>query len=182
MTMTFSRLAGVCLTGALAFAALTTPPLEALAQAAVAPSLTTEDNRRVVTAAFDRWTEGRGDFFETILSPDVVWTIEGSGPSAGTFRGRDLLVAHAVTPFAARLGAPLRPVSHRVWADGEHVIVNWVGETTAADGAPYRNTYAWILRLENGRAVEVNAFLDLAPYDDLLRRVPLPTSARAGRP
>lgn len=182
MMMTFSRLAGVCLTGALMASAITASPVPAHAQAAVAPSSTTEENRRVVTAAFDRWAEGRGDFFETVLSPEVVWTIEGSGPSAGTFRGRDLLVAHAVTPFAARLGAPLRPVSRRVWADGDYVIVNWVGETTAADGAPYRNTYAWIMRLENGRAVEVNAFLDLMPYDDLLRRVPLPASAGQGRP
>ena len=182
MTMTFHRLAGACLTGALVFAAITAPPASANAQIAGASSSTTEDNRRVVAAAFDRWAEGRGDFFDTVLSPDVVWTIEGSGPSAGTFRGRDLFMAQAVTPFSARLRAPVRPVSHRVWADGDHVIVNWVGETTAADGAPYRNTYAWILRLENGRAVEVNAFLDLTPYDDVLRRTPLPASIPEGRP
>lgn len=182
MTKIFSRLAGVCLTGALMFASITAPPVQASSQAAAAPSSTTENNRRVVAAAFDRWAEGRGDFFDTVLSPDVVWTIQGSGPSAGTFRGRDVFVAQAVTPFSARLRAPVRPVSHRVWADGDDVIVQWVGETTAGDGAPYRNTYAWIMRLENGRAVEVNAFLDLTPYDDVLRRVPLPPSAPEGQP
>ncbi|QDH73507.1 nuclear transport factor 2 family protein [Brevundimonas sp. M20] len=195
MTTAFPRRPWACLAGALALAATggpasaafahaatTAPPPAASSRSAAPGASITENNRRLVTAAFDRWAAGRGDFFETVLSPDVVWTIEGSGPSAGTFRGRDHFVAQAVTPFSARLIAPVRPLSHRVWADGDHVIVNWVGETTAADGASYRNTYAWILRLENGRAVEVNAFLDLAPYDDILRRVPLPAPVDGGRP
>ena len=75
----------------------------------------------------------------------------------------------------------VRPVSHRVWADGDHVIVNWVGEGVAGDGASYRNTYVWILRMREAKAVEVNAFLDLSAYDDVLRRVPLEPSAK-GRP
>jgi hypothetical protein len=33
--------------------------------------------------------------------------------------------------------------------------------------------------MRNGKAVEVNAFLDLAPYDDVLRRIPEPD--RGGR-
>ena len=40
----------------------------------------TEDNRQIVAQAFDRWQAGTGNFFQEILSPDVVWTIEGSGP------------------------------------------------------------------------------------------------------
>lgn len=182
MTRLAQRLACVCLTGTLALAATATLPSVATAQSVAPGPSATEDNRRLVTAAFDRWAGGQGDFFDTVLSPDVVWTIEGSGPSAGTFRGRDLFVARAVTPFSARLRAPVRPVSYRIWVDGDHVIVNWVGETVAGDGRPYRNTYAWILRLQDGRAVEVNAFLDLTPYDDILRRVPLPAPASGEQP
>jgi uncharacterized protein len=42
----------------------------------------------------------------------------------------------------------------------------------AKDGKPYRNSYLWIFRMQGGRAIEVTAYLDLAPYDDVLRRVP----------
>lgn len=131
-------------------------------------------NRQVVTEAFDRWQAGGTTFFTDLLSPDVVWTIEGSGPSAGRFEGRERFVERAVRPFVSRLSSPIRPVSKTIWADGDHVIVNWEGAGTAQDGQPYANSYAWILRMQDGQAVEVTAFLDLVPYDDVLRRIPAP--------
>lgn len=131
-------------------------------------------NRQVVTEAFDRWQAGGTTFFTDLLSPDVIWTIEGSGPSAGRFEGRERFVERAVRPFVSRLSSPIRPVSTTIWADGDHVIVNWEGVGTAQDGQPYANSYAWILRMQDGQAVEVTAFLDLVPYDDVLRRIPAP--------
>lgn len=77
-------------------------------------------------------------------------------------------------PFVSRLSEPVRPVSKRIWADGDHVIINWTGEGVARDGHPYSNRYVWIFRMAAGKAVEVNAFLDLAAYDDVLRRIPAP--------
>lgn len=111
-----------------------------------------------------------------MLADNVAWTIKGSGPSAATFTSRAEFIAKAVRPFAGRLAVPVRPVSTRVWADGDHVIVNWDGEGVARDGAPYRNSYAWLLRMAGGKVVEATAFLDLIPYDDVLRRVPSPAS------
>lgn len=136
-------------------------------------------NRQAVTQAFERWAAGGAGFFDEILATDVVWTIEGSGPSAGTFQGREVFLDRTVHPFVSRLSAPVRPVRQQVWADGEHVIVNWDGEGMARDGIPYRNSYAWILRMRDGKAVEVTAFLDLAPYDDVLQRVPQPAASGA---
>lgn len=135
-----------------------------------------DENRRLVQGAFDRWSAGETAFFEEIVDEAVVWTIMGSGPSAATYTGRAAFVEEAVQPFAARLSYPNRPVFTRIWADGDHVIINWIGEGVARDGAPYRNTYVWIFRMHDGRAVEVQAFLDLPAYDDVLRRVPAPAT------
>jgi ketosteroid isomerase-like protein len=153
------------------------PMLFADAEAATAQQTATESqrNKQIVAAAFDRWAAGGSDFFNEMLAPDMVWTIEGSGPSAGTFRGRDNFIARALRPFASRLSVPVRPVSKRIWADGDHVIIHWTGEGVARDGQPYRNNYAWIFRMAGGKAVEVNAFLDLTAYDDVLRRIPSAT-------
>lgn len=145
-----------------------------VATAATPEPTQTERNRHTVTAAFDRWAAGGTGFFDEMLAADSVWTVEGSGPSAGTYRGRDEFMARAVRPFVSRLRTPVRPVSRRVWADGDHVIIHWEGEAVAGDGRPYRNRYVWIFRMAGGKAVEVNAFLDLAPYDDVLRRIPAP--------
>src|SRR5688572_16761112 len=59
-------------------------------------AMKSERNKQIVTAAFDRWAAGGSDFFNELLAPNIVWTIEGSGPSAGTFRGRDEFIARAV--------------------------------------------------------------------------------------
>lgn len=142
------------------------------APAAAPADVQTERNRQAVTAAFDRWAGGGSGFFDDMLARDIVWTIEGSGPSAGTYRGRDAFMAYAVRPFVIRLREPVRPVSRRIWADGDHVIAHWEGQAVARDGRPYRNRYVWIFRMAGGKAVEAHAFLDLAAYDDVLRRVP----------
>lgn len=51
--------------------------------------------------------------------------------------------------------------------------MHWDGAATAADGAPYSNSYVWIFRMANLRATKVTASLDLVPYDDVIRRIPI---------
>lgn len=133
-------------------------------------------NTQIVTEAFDRWAAGGTTFFTDVLTPDVTWTIKGSGPSAGVFQGREHFVERAVRPFVSRLSTPIRPSSKRIWADGDHVIINWDGAGVARDGQAYENSYVWIFHMRNGKAMEVTAFLDLAPYDDVLQRIPAPAA------
>lgn len=134
---------------------------------------TIERNRQFIAQAFEKWAAGGGTFFQDVLAPDVVWTIKGTSPAAGSYRGRDAFMEQAVAPFAARLSSPVRPTVKDIWADGNDVIVHWDGAATAADGAPYSNSYVWIFRMANLRASEVTAFLDLVPYDDVIRRIPI---------
>ena len=150
--------------------AISAPPVATTASAQ-SPAAAERRNERIVSQAFARWAAGGTGFFEEVLSPDIVWTIEGSGPSAGVFRGRQVFLDRAVTPFASRLSTPLRPTVRDILSKGDKVVVHWDGEGTARDGRPYRNSYVWIFRMRGGRAVEATAFLDLAPYDDVLRRV-----------
>jgi len=132
-----------------------------------------ERNRQFIAQAFARWAAGGSSFFDDVLAPDMVWTIKGTSPMAGRYEGRDAFLATAVAPFAARLSSPMRPTVKHIWAEDDHVVVQWDGAATAADGQPYRNSYVWIFRMEHLRAAEVTAFLDLVPYDDVIRRIPL---------
>lgn len=157
---------------ALAFAVLfSIGLLSGVANAASQPEIEVR-NKQLVSEAFDRWAAGGNTFFSDVLTPDVVWTIKGSGPSAGVHRGIDAFVEQAVRPFVSRLSSPIRPVSKQVWADGDHVIIQWDGTGVARDGQPYENSYVWIFHMRGGKAFEVTAYLDLAPYDDVLRRIP----------
>ncbi len=137
---------------------------------------TPEHNRALIEQAFKDWQAGRGSFFEVILSPEVVWTIQGSGPAAGVYRGREDFLQRAVRPFAQRLAEPIVPNVQAIWAEGDTVVVRWDGTGTAVDGAPYRNDYVWIFELRDGRATRVEAFLDLAAYQAVIDRISLADS------
>jgi len=129
-------------------------------------------NKEAVGKAFAAWAAGGQSFFDDMLAPNVVWTIKGSSPTARVLRGKQALIDEAVTPLSTRLQRQIRPTIRNMWADGDHVIIEWDGEAVAKDGKPYRNSYLWIFLMQGGRATEVTAYLDLAPYDDVLRRVP----------
>jgi uncharacterized protein len=148
------------------------PAVAAQAPASVAGKRMTP-NLQLVWAAFDRWRAGRG-FFDQLLVEDVRWTIHGSGPLARTYTSRESFMREAVQPFAARLERPVVPTIRYIVGQDDLVIVVWDGESTAKDGVAYRNEYVWIFKLRDGKAVAVEAFLDLVPYYDVLNRIPSP--------
>lgn len=127
-------------------------------------------NKEIVQQYFDGWRNGTGNFFD-LLAPEANWTIMGTGPTAGTYR-KQALLDQVVTPTSARLSAPIVPTVRGIWADGDMVIALWDGEATAGDGRPYRNSYSWYFRMQDGKAVEAIAFLDMQEFNDLWARVP----------
>jgi len=135
---------------------------------------TEDNNRQIVAEAFDRWAAGGTSFFNDLLAENVVWRIKGSGTGAGECKGRDTFLEQAVRPLAMRLSTPVRPTAVNVLADCDHVIVQWEGSGVARDDRDYANSYVWILRMQGGKATQVTAFLDLAQYEDVLRRIPAP--------
>lgn len=129
-------------------------------------------NLNTVRKAYEDWAAGGTTFFNELLAADVRWTIRGSGPIARTYAGRDSFIREAVTPFGSRLAQPVKPEVRHLLADDDSVIAVWDGKGVARDGKPYENSYVWIFRMSDGKAVEVEAFLDLEPYYDVLRRIP----------
>lgn len=132
-----------------------------------------EKNKAFISQAFAKWAAGGSTFFQDVLTEDVVWTIKGTSPVAGTYKGRTIFIEQAVAPFAARLSSFVKPKVNDIWADGNDVVVYWDGAGVATDGKPYNNSFVWIFRMQDLRATEVIAFLDLTQYDDVINRIPL---------
>lgn len=144
---------------ATAFITAITP---AHAETATGPE-TEARNETIVRKAFEGWAAGRANVFD-LLAPDVRWTIHGSGPVAGTYRGVADFVQRASTPLVSRLATPIQPVVHHIWAVGDRVIIRFDGSATTTSGAPYRNWFVWIFRMDGDSVIEAEAFLDLVAY------------------
>jgi ketosteroid isomerase-like protein len=130
-------------------------------------SQTEAHNEDLVRRAFAAWSSGTGHVMD-LFSPDIRWTIAGSGPSTGTFVGKEDLQIRAFAPLVDRLAAPLKPHVHHVWTSGDRVIVRFDASTTTTSGAPYSNQFVWILKLDQGRVVEGEAFLDMEAYRNVV--------------
>jgi uncharacterized protein len=51
------------------------------------------------------------------------------------------------------------------------VIVLWDGRGIALDGQPYENSYAWIMKLADGKVSDGTEFYDSISFNDLWARV-----------
>ena len=125
-------------------------------------------NKAIVHEAFEKWRGGTYVFAE-LLAPDVVWTIHGSGPVAGTYRSRDDFVERASRPLTLRLATPVVPEVRGIYAVGDTVLIRFDGSATTTSGALYRNQFLWMFRMKDGLVIEAEAFLDLTAYQRVVQ-------------
>lgn len=134
------------------------------------PTSTTESNKQIIQASFDRWRTGTGGPFE-LLAAEADWTITGHSIVARKYESRDAFMESVIRPFNARLSKPLVPAIRILYGEGDTVIALFDAEAMAHDGRPYRNTYAWFMKMRDGRIVSVTAFFDSLAFDDFWKRV-----------
>lgn len=133
----------------------------------------TETNREIIRQAFEAWRQGTSPVTD-VFAPGMVWRIEGHSAAAKEYRGTQQFIDEVLAPFGARFadGQPFRPVAIRgIHSDGDTVVVIWDGRGIANDGQPYENSYAWIMKLDNGKVVDGTAFFDSISFNDLWSRV-----------
>jgi uncharacterized protein len=129
-------------------------------------------HKQRVEDAFAAWARGDGSVFD-LLADDATWTITGSSTLGGTYTSRRQFLDEVIAPLTARLSQPIRPTVQSVVAEDDRVVVLFAGQAVASDGEPYENRYSWHLRFDGDAVVEVVAFFDAAPLDELFRRVPV---------
>lgn len=144
--------------------------LMATAQAAPAQGTSEDANRTAIAERFNAWRNGSGSPYD-ILADDAKWTIAGNSLASKTYPSKEAFLGEVVQPFNARMQSRLIPTVRRLYADGDTVVAHFDAEGTARDGGPYRNSYAWILRMDGGKIVEATAFFDAVAFDDFWRRV-----------
>ena len=104
----------------------------------------------------------------------MTWRIEGHSVASKSYATTEQFIDEVLAPFGARFadGEPFRPVVIRsVHADGDTVIVLWDGHGVSNDGRPYDNSYAWFMKMADGKVIDGTAFYDSISFNDLWGRV-----------
>jgi ketosteroid isomerase-like protein len=122
-------------------------------------------NIRVVMAVLDTLNERTKDAIGGCVSADLVYTVYGRGPFAGTYRGvQDFL---RLMDVAAKMGVKAKPLV--LMADGEYVfmLAKLTGKTEK-NALDTENCYLY--RIKDGKIIEGrNIPTDQYAYDEFCR-------------
>src|SRR5262249_29725001 len=94
------------------------------------------------------------------LADDVTWTIIGSTPLSGTYRGKSAVLDGLFAGLRRRLASSIVFTIERVLEEGEFAVLIARGQARAATGQPYNNTYCIVARVVDGALVEVTDYVD----------------------
>ena len=122
--------------------------------------MSSRENKRIIQDAFRAWASGDGMAFFSLLADTATWTVMGSCPISGTYVGRQRLVEAALTPQREKLAGPPTPTVLNLIAEGDTVVIQWVGKGTTKTGRPYNNSYCYVVQMDNGRIIRGTAYLD----------------------
>jgi len=99
--------------------------------------------------------------FEDALADDLIWTATGSSPLAGRYASKQAYLTQVLGPIRERLATTPRPVVDGILIDGDQVCMRFHGEGgRGKNGADFNMEYCWIMKLRDGKIVEVVAYYD----------------------
>ena len=119
-----------------------------------------EENKQLVRDTWGAVSKGDVEGFMARLADDVTWTFFGSHRFAGTFRGKDELVAKLFTPLGEVLADGIKVHIDTLTAEGERVVLEARGEAQTKDGRAYDNSYCIVVTVRDGRVSQVREYLD----------------------
>lgn len=133
---------------------------------------TTESNRARITAIWDAMAQGDGAPFVEAMAEDFTWRMMGTTPWSGTYSGKADVRGRMLKALFEQFATPYRSAPRRIHADGEFVIVECQGDVTTTRGEPYNNCYCFVIRMREGRMIELTEYFDSALVERALAPPP----------
>lgn len=117
-------------------------------------------NKQLVKSFFDAGNRGDMDACFGLLSGDIRWINVGTTSFSGTFEGKEKLFENLLGPLFDKLKEGIRMGTQCLVAEGDRVVAQMNGTAETHQGRAYNNSYCWIIRLRDGKFVEVTEFSD----------------------
>jgi ketosteroid isomerase-like protein len=123
-------------------------------------STVTETNRAIITAVMEALSRGETRPFGDAMADDFTWHMIGTTPWSGTFAGKTDVRQRMLRDLFAQFATQYTNTPKRILADGDFVVVECRGNVTTKTGKPYCNTYCYVIRMREGKMVELTEYFD----------------------
>ena len=124
--------------------------------------MTTQLNKTVMEGIFAGLAKGNGAPFREAMADDFTWTITGSTAWSRSYRGKEAVSNDLLRPLFAKFKDRYTNTAERIFADGDHVIIQCKGRVTTIADKPYHNTYCWVIHMVDGKMKELVEYGDTA--------------------
>lgn len=124
--------------------------------------MSTEINKKLMRAFYEAGARGDMEACFEMLADDVTWTNIGSTRFSGTYSGKPELLEKLLLPLFGQLKSGISSEIENMIAEGDQVVVQTNGTAETLSGAPYNNSYCQVVRIREGRIVEVKEYFDTA--------------------
>ena len=115
-----------------------------------------EQNKQVALGFIDAFSRGDAEAAKSYLAEDAMTHAKGFGKLSGP-RPYEVIIA-TTGAFRALIPDGLRPEFRSVTAEGNRVVVEFIGNATLVNGEAYNNEYCMIFTLEGGKIKNVNEY------------------------
>jgi ketosteroid isomerase-like protein len=117
-------------------------------------------NETLIRHLYTEVTNGKPAPLIGHLAEDIEWTIIGSTPLSGVYRGRDAVVSTLFGGLRARLTGPVQFRFDRFISDDERVVMEAHGHAMTHEGRPYDNRYCVIFDIDEGKLHRIIDYVD----------------------
>ena len=134
------------------------------------------DTERVARAFFGALTSGDLDAMMALATDDLCWTLIGSTPISGVYRGKQAVRRE----FLGALGgvidfeAGIEVAIQEVIAAGDRAVVRAEGKMRGKHG-PYNNQYCHVMTIRDGKVTATVEYVDTALIESALYGNAAPT-------
>jgi uncharacterized protein len=117
-------------------------------------------NKEIIAAAFDKMADGDPSLYLDVMSDDIRYELVGENSWGRIYQGKKEFREELGRPLMSKVEPPLRMKVTRLFSDGDHVILEAVGDNRTRDGRPYNNRYCMIIRMAGGKMIELTEYAD----------------------
>ena len=118
------------------------------------------ENKEIVQSFYEAGNRGDFDACFELIADDITWTNIGTTALSGTYRGKADLMENLLGPLFGRLDAGISSSIDRLLGEADYVVALTSGTAETTDGQPYNNRYCQVIRIQDGKFVEVTEYFD----------------------
>ena len=124
--------------------------------------MSASDNKRILRDAFDGLARADATAFLDTMAEDFTWIIEGQSKWSLRFDGKAAVQRDLIPPLFANFATPYKNFAEEFIAEGDRVVVLCRGEVKTKAGVDYNNSYCFVIRMKDGKMMELREYMDTA--------------------